>query len=161
MEAGWKINLSHADRNFAYLEGQLGFSHYLNPSKSLVLGTLFKGKALLSNDFEFHQGATLGGDYDLRGFRNERFLGKQSFFQSTDLRWNIGSISRSFVPMRYGIMGGFDYGRVWWPAAPSDKWHQSVGGGLWLNAMELVTARLTFFNSEDGNRVAFGLGFGF
>jgi hypothetical protein len=27
---------------------------------------------LLNTNFEFHQGATLGGDYDLRGFRNER-----------------------------------------------------------------------------------------
>jgi hypothetical protein len=28
---------------------------------------------LLNTNFEFYQGATLGGDYDLRGFRNERF----------------------------------------------------------------------------------------
>jgi hypothetical protein len=27
----------------------------------------------LNNNYEFYQGAT-GGDYDLRGFRNQRFL---------------------------------------------------------------------------------------
>lgn len=160
IQGTWKTNLSDSKRNFTYLESELGFSHKLTKSNKLVLGTLLKGKMLLNNNFEFYQGATLGGDYDLRGYRNERFLGKQSFFQSTDLRWNIGKI-KSIVPMSYGILGGYDYGRVWLDGEDSNKWHQSVGGGIWLNGLDLVTARLTFFNSQDGNRIAFGLGFGF
>lgn len=159
--SGWTTNLSDTKRNFPYFEGHLGFSHYLDNSKKLVLGTLVKGKALLNNNFEFYQGATLGGDYDLRGFRDARFVGKQSFYQSTDLRWNMGSIKKNLLPMTYGILGGYDYGRVWLDGENSNKWHQSVGGGIWLNAMQLATARLTFFNSADGNRIAFGLGFGF
>lgn len=160
IQASWKINLSDTKRNFTYLESELGFSHKLTKSNKLVLGTLLRGKMLMNNNFEFYQGATLGGDYDLRGFRNERFLGKQSFFQSTDLRWNIGKI-KSILPMSYGILGGYDYGRVWLDNENSNKWHQSVGGGVWLNGMDLITARLAFFNSQDGNRVSFGLGFGF
>ncbi|RAR46482.1 calcineurin-like phosphoesterase family protein [Flavobacterium lacus] len=160
IQGTWKTNLSDSKRNFTSLESELGFSHKLTKSNKLVLGTLLKGKMLLNNNFEFYQGATLGGDYDLRGYRNERFLGKQSFFQSTDLRWNIGKI-KSIIPMSYGILGGYDYGRVWLDGEDSNKWHQSVGGGIWLNGLDLVTARLTFFNSQDGNRIAFGLGFGF
>lgn len=160
IQGTWKTNLSDSKRNFTYLESELGFSHKLTKSTKLVLGTLLKGKMLLNNNFEFYQGATLGGNYDLRGFRNERFLGKESFFQSTDLRWNIGKI-KSIIPMSYGILGGYDYGRVWLDGENSNQWHQSVGGGLWLNGLDLITARLTFFNSQDGNRIAFGLGFGF
>lgn len=160
IQGTWKTNLSNSKRNFTYLESELGFSHKLVKSNKLVLGTLLKGKILFNDNFEFYQGATLGGDYDLRGFRNERFLGQQSFFQSTDLRWNIGKI-KSIVPMSYGILAGYDYGRVWLDGESSNKWHQSIGGGLWLSGLDLVTARLTFFNSEDGNRIAFGLGFGF
>ena len=160
VQATWKTNLTNSKRNFTYFESELGFSHKLNKSNKLVLGTLVKGKMLLNNNYEFYQGATLGGDYDLRGFRNERFLGKQSFFQSTDLRWNLGKIN-SLIPMKYGVLGGFDYGRVWLDGEDSNQWHQSVGGGIWLNGLDLITARLTFFNSQDGNRVAFGLGFGF
>ncbi|MCL9808955.1 hypothetical protein [Flavobacterium luminosum] len=63
--------------------------------------------------------------------------------------------------MRYGILMGYDYGRVWLDGENSKRWHQSVGGGLWLNGLNSVTARLTFFNGSDGNRIAFGLGFGF
>lgn len=160
IQGTWKINLSDFKRNFTYLESELGFSHQLTSSNKLVLGTLLKGKMLLNNNFEFYQGATLGGDYDLRGYRNERFLGKESFFQSTDLRWNIGKI-KSIIPMSYGILAGYDYGRVWLDGENSNQWHQSVGGGIWLNGLDLVTARFTFFNSQDGNRIAFGLGFGF
>jgi hypothetical protein len=32
--------------------------------------------------------------------------------------------------MSFGIFGGFDYGRVWLDGETSNKWHQSVGGGL-------------------------------
>ena len=127
-----------------------------------MLATLLKGKAILNNNFEFFQGAVLGGDYDLRGFRNERFLGNQSFFQSTDLRWNIGQIKRSVIPMSYGLLGGFDYGRVWLNGENSNKWHQSIGGGLWLNGLDIITARIAYFKSaDDQGRFTFGLGLGF
>ena len=46
-----------------------------------------KVKKIFNNNYEFYQGATLGGDYDLRGFRNQRFLGDAAYFQSSDLRW--------------------------------------------------------------------------
>jgi hypothetical protein len=44
----------------------------------------------------------------------------------------------------------------------SNKWHQSVGGGIWLNGLGTLTTRLTYFKSaDDEGRVTFGLGFGF
>jgi hypothetical protein len=50
--------------------------------------TILKGKAVLNNNnFEFYH-ATLGGDYDLRGFRNERFLGI-NLYHSSDIRLNL------------------------------------------------------------------------
>jgi hypothetical protein len=158
----WKMNLGDMKRNFPTIESKLNFNHKIDTAGKLVLATLIKGKAVLNNNFEFYQGATLGGDYDLRGFRNERFLGKQSFFQSSDLRWNIGEIRESIIPMTYGILGGFDYGRVWLDGEKSNKWHQSFGGGIWLNGLNVITARITCFRSVDDDvRIAFGLGFGF
>lgn len=159
--ASWKTNVNNSKRNFPYLEGTYGISHKITTNGKLVLGTLLKAKAVLNDNYDFYQGATIGGDYDLRGYRTERFLGKQSFFQSTDLRLKIGKIRQSLLPMQYGILGGYDYGRVWLDGEDSNKWHQSVGGGLWLNGLNTITARLTYFNGSDGNRIAFGLGFGF
>lgn len=64
--------------------------------------------------------------------------------------------------MSYGILGGFDYGRVWQKGEVSEKWHQSVGGGLWINGLNVVTGRITYFKSVgEEARIDFGLGFGF
>nr|WP_314896018.1 metallophosphoesterase [uncultured Flavobacterium sp.] len=158
----WKMNLNDTKRNFPTLESKLNFNHKIDTNGKVVLATILKAKILLNNNFDFYQGATLGGDYDLRGYRNERFLGNQSFYQSSDLRWNLGKIKRSLLPMSYGILGGFDYGRVWQKGEDSDKWHQSFGGGLWLNGLNALTARITYFkNVDEEARIAFGLGFGF
>ena len=65
--------------------------------------------------------------------------------------------------MSFGILGGFDYGRVWLKGENSEKWHQSYGGGLWINGLNMLTGRLTYFKSinEDRARIAVGIGFGF
>ncbi|UQD57424.1 metallophosphoesterase [Flavobacterium sp. K5-23] len=162
LAGSWKINLKETNRNFTTLEAKLNFNHKIDRDGKIVLATLLKGKAILNNNFEFYQGATLGGDYDLRGFRNERFLGNKSFFQSSDLRFTIGKIRKNLIPMSYGLFGGYDYGRIWLDGETSDMWHQSVGGGLWLNGLNIVTARVAFFKSTDDDaRISFGLGFGF
>lgn len=158
----WKMNLDDPRSNFPALESKLNFNHKIDAKGKVVLATILNAKILLNNNFEFYQGATLGGNYDLRGFRNERFLGNHSFYQSSDLRWTIGKIRKSIFPMSYGILGGFDYGRVWLKGEDSDKWHQSFGGGLWLNGLNVVTGRLSYFKSQgEEARIAFGLGFGF
>jgi hypothetical protein len=158
----WKMNLEDTRRNFPALESKLNFNHKIDAKGKVVLATILKAKILFNNNYEFHQGATLGGNYDLRGFRNERFLGNQSFYQSSDIRWNIGKIRKSIVPMSYGILGGFDYGRVWLKGEDSQKWHQSIGGGLWINGLNVVTGRITFFKSAgEASQIDFGLGFGF
>ena len=158
---GYKMNLEKTDRKFPYAESALGFNYRLSKSGKWVLATLLKGKALFGEKYEFYQAATAGGDFDLRGFRNQRFSGKQSFYQSTDIRYNLGRLQNGLAPLRYGVFGGFDYGRVWFPQEISEKWHQSFGGGVWLNGINVVTAKLSYFHSSDGGRISFGLGFGF
>jgi len=160
ISGGWKTSIDDSNRNFPYAEGSIGVIHKITPDENLVFSTTAKGKAIFGNDFEFYQAATLGGDFDLRGYRRERFTGKRSVYQSSDLRLTLGSVKTSFVPMKYGIFGGYDFGRVWVSEDPSRKWHQSVGGGGWLNGLDVVTARVFYFYGTDGGRVAFGLNFG-
>ncbi|RVT77388.1 metallophosphoesterase [Flavobacterium sufflavum] len=160
--ANWKMNLEDSKQNFPTLESKINFNHKIDHQGKIVFATLLKGKMILNNNFEFYQAAALGGDYDLRGFRNQRFIGNQSFFQSSDLRFSIGKIKNSIIPMSYGFFGGYDYGRVWLDGETSNKWHQSAGGGLWLNGINTVTARLSYFKSADDEaRISFGIGFGF
>ena len=158
---GFKVNIDESERRFPYAESALGFTYKLVPDGKFVLATILKGKAIFDDNYEFYHAATVGGDVDLRGFRNQRFSGKQSFYQSTDIRWNLGKLQNGFAPIRYGVFGGFDYGRVWLKNDFSDKWHQSFGGGVWFNGVNLLTAKFSYFQSSDGGRFSAGLGFGF
>ncbi|WDF62430.1 metallophosphoesterase [Flavobacterium sp. KACC 22763] len=160
--ATWTTNLDDTKKNFPTLESFLGFTHKIDHNGKLILATYFKGKAIFNNNYEFYQGASLGGDTDLRGYRNERFLGSSYFSQSSDLRLSIGKIRKTIVPFTYGILGGFDYGRVWLDGENSKKWHQDYGGGLWLNAINVITARISYFKSPDEiGRLIFGAAYSF
>lgn len=158
--AGWKTSLDQIERNFPHAEAAINFVHNITADNNLVFATTVKGKALFNDNFEFYQAATLGGDRDLRGYRRERFTGKQALYQSSDLRLTLGNWKSSFIPMKYGVFGGYDYGRVWIENDTSEKWHQSAGGGLWLNGVDIVTARVFYFYGSDGGRIAVGLNFG-
>ncbi|MDB4293514.1 hypothetical protein N9954_08915, partial [Maribacter sp.] len=110
---------------------------------------------------EFYQGASIGGVDGLRGFRNQRFTGKRSFYQNTDIRLSLGKGKTGILPTAFGVYGGFDYGRIWQSNENSGLWHTSYGGGLFLNMADLISARVALFNSVDGPRFSFGVGFGF
>ena len=154
----YNINLKDTDRQYASLETGLGFLHYLTNNKKLVWSSYAKAKWLLGNDYEFYQMATLGGNTDLRGFSFNRFYGKHSFYQTSDLRYEIGKIKNSILPLTYGVFGGIDVGRVWIPNEHSKKWHNSYGGGFWLNAVDAISVNMSYFNSSDGGRLVVGVG---
>src|SRR6218665_941494 len=68
--AGYKMNIDNTERKFPYAESSLGINYKVTKDGNVVFATLFKGKMLFDNQYEFYQAATLGGDLDLRGFRN-------------------------------------------------------------------------------------------
>jgi hypothetical protein len=157
----WQTNLQNLNRQVPILEAGLWTIYQILPDASLLLETSLQGKRILSNTFEFYQAATLGGDTDLRGFRDQRFTGKNAFFQQTNLKYKIGQLKNPFAPIYYGLNFGSDYGRVWMPFETSTKWHQSVGGGIWFNAAHLVLANAGYFRSSDGGRISFGMRYNF
>lgn len=160
LQTGYKNNLS-TSKGFGYILPSMGFDYKLIPSGRLVLATHFIGHLTLGNDFEFYQGATLGANNGLRGYRNQRFTGKNAFAQSTDIRWNFGNLKNQIIPVQLGIYGGVDYGRVWIPNDSSNKWNNSYGGGFFINLANMMTANISTFNSNDGVHFAFNMGFGF
>jgi hypothetical protein len=166
---GYTANLDNA-RSFSYINPSLALTHRLIPNGKLVFASKVNGEFLFGRDFNFYQAATIGGNEGLRGFRNQRFTGKNAFYQSTDIRWNIKSINTGFVPFNLSVYGGFDYGRVWGtpneliinPAAFDESgFATSYGGGFYINSANLITSNLGVFNSEDGMRIVFSLGFSF
>ncbi|MBU4537225.1 MAG: metallophosphoesterase [Weeksellaceae bacterium] len=160
-EFGYRQNLKEGNRKLPGLLAGLGFTHYLTKNEKLVLSSYAEAKWLLSNDHEFYQMNTLGGNHDLRGFQFNRFYGKNSFYQSTDLSLGVGTFRNALVPINVGIFAGFDYGRVWVPNESSNQWHHSTGAGISLNALNQLGVNASYFFSEDGNRLVLALGMNF
>lgn len=161
IELGFKSNIEQTNRNFVYLIPEVGIAQKLEQSGKLVLATRLKGHINFNNNLEFYQAAAIGGVDGPRGFRNRRFTGKQSFYQNTDLRYSFKRIKTTVLPLRMGLYGGFDYGRVWIDTESSKKLHTSYGGGFFLNAADVMSINLGLFQSSDGMRFAFQMGFGF
>ncbi len=157
----YRQNLEYKENRVPSFETGLGFIHYITNNEKLVLSTFANAKWLLSNDYQFFQMATLGGNHNLRGFRYDRFYGKSSFYQTSDLRLDLGTIRNAYLPINVGIFAGFDYGRVWIPNEITDKWHNSYGLGLWINALDKVGVTTSYFRSSDGGRLTFGFGVDF
>ncbi|MEO1009744.1 MAG: metallophosphoesterase [Bacteroidota bacterium] len=157
---GYKTNISETG-SFGYVIPSLSFNYKLIPSGRMVLATKWKAHFNLGEGYEFYQAANIGDNNGLRGFRRERFTGKTAYFQNTDIRYSFSKMRTGILPTALGIYGGFDYGRVWEPGEDSDTWHTSYGLGFFANAADLFSLRTAIFNSTDGPRFTFGLGFGF
>ncbi|WP_299218625.1 phosphoesterase [uncultured Aquimarina sp.] len=158
---GYKINTAEGGKGYGYIIPKLSMDYKVIPSGALVLATKISGQITIGNDFQFYQGASIGAENGLRGYRFQRFTGKSSFYQNTDLRLAIKNVRTSVIPLVLGAYGGFDYGRVWLSNDDSNTWNTSYGGGLFVNASDLISARVGIFNSDDGIRFSFGFGFGF
>jgi hypothetical protein len=74
-------------------------------------------------------GATSGNL--LRGYDLNRFAGDAAVAANTEIDLELGTYS-AFLPLRYGVFGLGDVGRVFVDGESSTKWHTGVGGGIWL-----------------------------
>lgn len=157
----YKQDLKNSDNKTPKIETGLGFIYHLDPFEKLNLSTYAHAAWLLADDYEFFQMPTLGGNKSLRGFRFDRFYGKSTFYQTTDLRYDLGKIKNYFLPMNLGVFAGFDYGKVWNPQDQDQVWHNSYGIGIFLNALDQLGGQISYFRSSDGGRLVVGLGMDF
>ncbi|MFT7442616.1 MAG: hypothetical protein ACI9Q3_000990, partial [Maribacter sp.] len=161
--AGYTSSLNN-NGDFGYLIPSISFQHKLIPSGQLVFATKLKSHYTFGNSYQFYQAASIGGNDGLRGFRNQRFTDKNSFYHSSDIRLNLRNFKTSLIPLNVGVFGGFDYGTVWGQQNSTFKnseFNTSIGGGVFFNAANMISGNISTFNSYEGLRVAFTFGFTF
>ena len=161
LNLGGKLNTADTDRNYGYFKSYLEFYNSLIPSRKLVLNSHVQTQINIGTDYEFYQAAVLGGASGLRGYRLQRFAGKSAFATGGDIRYSFNQFKTSFLPFQIGVFGGYDIGRVWEKDDNSKIWHDSYGGGIWINSAEAVNGTLHVFNGDEGWRFSFGFGFRF
>ncbi|MGB5983175.1 MAG: metallophosphatase [Nonlabens sp.] len=160
--AGYKRNIdSDFNNEFSYVRPTASFILPLAGKGIATLATKAQAHFIIGDQYEFYHGATVGGNRSLRGYRNERFNGKTAFFSSTDLRVGIAKFRTGFAPLRLGVSGGFDTGRVWLPEQDSDQWHSNVGGSIFLTGYQALTANIGYYVSDQDSRIIFTAGFTF
>lgn len=161
LNLGVTDNFEDMDKVFGFLKTRLGFYNSLTRNRKLILKTNLRYHVNFGGNYQFYQAPSLGGGNGLRGFREHRFTGKSFLVGSADLRYTLPSFKLGVRPFQMGIYGGADLGRVWIKENVSKKWHNSLGGGFWMNAAGGLNANISVFNSKEGTRLTFGLGFDF
>lgn len=161
MEYAFQANVAHLNSQTQWVSGLLEFAFPLTANERITSWHRVYGKHIFGPDMAFYQAADLGANQLLRGYRQNRFLGESAAAYSTDLRWAIGALNQSIVPLKIGAFGGYDIGRVWWSEEQSSRWHQDVGGGIWLTALESLTLNAGAFKGTERWLFSFGLGYYF
>ncbi len=151
------INLSQ-DEQVSTLRTAMRFYIGLSNRPKFVLASRL-GYEKVFGDPQFYHYPSLGNNTNLRGYRNDRFRGESLFYQNIDLRLKILESHNNFIPFDIGLVGGFDYGRVWQEGENSDTWHNSITAGVWFDILSLAVIQpYIAFNEEE---TIFTLRFGF
>lgn len=160
IHTGFKALGKDVKQNHSFITSSLGFIIPINLPKTIAFETVFYGKTIIGETFNFYQAADLGSNNYLRGFRANRFTGRTAFAHSSDFNFKIYEVNRGILPFTYGLSLGFDYGRVWQDKEISDKWHTSYGGGVWFDFLEVMRLKVNLHKSSEELMLTFGLNFG-
>ena len=134
---------------------------YVSPSGGNPTLATRVGGQYVWGTFSYYEAALLGGVENVRRLREQRFAGRSSLYGSAELRATIGRFFLLF-PSNFGVFGFGDLGRVFQDDLPSDKWHKSYGGGIWIApVLRAATLQVSMARSEQRTALYFGLGFAF
>lgn len=123
------------------------------------------GGASNIGDFYFYQANTLGGNSGLgrqgnvRGYVRDRFAGRSIVYQNTELRLRLANFQLYILPMKLGLIGLMDHGRVFTDDEDVDLWHSSYGGGFFIQPIGKWVLTATYAVSEEDKLWNINLGF--
>jgi len=154
--ARYTQNIDENEQNFVQLYSEAAF--YTSKGRFTLASRT--GIATNTGDkYEFYQANSLGGLTNLRGFRRDRYAGKTSVYQNTELRVSMGNMNAYVIKGGWGLLAFTDHGKVWMPNEESDIWHYGYGGGLWLLPFNKMAMTATYGVSKEGKLISVSAGF--
>ena len=153
--------LAAAAQPLTQLTAELAFYRSFRFPLRLTLASRLGSTLNLSGDYEFFQAATLGGLANLRGYGRTRFAGRQSAYNNTEARLQLGRFRSYLLPATFGVLAFHDVGRVWVPGETSTTWHRGYGPGLWLAPTPQVVLAAMYGISPEDQLALVRLGFFF
>ncbi len=186
VEASAELNLDFRDRADLpeqgarlYLKYQSGFiTNNDNDSYGIVQGFIEKyatwrkknpwtlrvrlgGSTSYGEDVTpFYKQVYLGQDNNLRGYEQHRFTGKSTFFINSELRIQLTEFQTALVPLKFGIKGFYDTGRVYSDFDTTDQFHQGYGFGVYFVPIkESFSLNISAgFSEEESGLILIGIG---
>jgi len=119
------------------------------------------GAGLTYGNPAFYQLQYLGGQDNLRGFRNYRFAGNGLLYHNLDLRIKLFDFASFLFPGSFGLTAFNDVGRVWAKDEKSQRWHHGYGGGIFITPVQRLVLNGSLAFSREGTLVYFSLGYRF
>ncbi len=151
--------LSRHARSYAQVSAEVGF--YKSISNDAIVFANRLGAGSNFGKPTFYQSLFLGGQGNLRGYRQYRFAGDQYLYNNFETRARIRHINSYILPGEIGILGLYDVGRVWSKTEEKDNLHHGVGGGFYYILAKMVAFQYVMAHSKEGWYPYFSLGFRF
>ncbi|MCJ8208519.1 metallophosphoesterase [Mucilaginibacter sp. RS28] len=98
----------------------------------------------------FYQSMFLGGATTLPGFRENRFAGRQMFYNLVEARVKLNTFVPYILPGQFGFTGGYGIGRVWDNRTPSRLWHNTGLLGAYFAPADMVLLNISTGYTGDG-----------
>jgi hypothetical protein len=101
-------------------------------------------------NFPFFEAATLGGEGSTRYMDPQRYAGDASLYASSELRIPITRF-QFVVPLRVGILGLAEAGRVYDHGNSTGGWHPRTGEGIWVGMRGVSSVATLAWTTEPGH----------
>ncbi len=118
------------------------------------------GGKKLFGDFPFYEAATLGGNETTEFIDSQRYAGDGSLYATSELYIPLARFLL-FIPVRAGVTGLAESGRVYDKGSSPGGWHSTAGGGIWIGRVygsEMLSLVQTN-GVESGLQLRLGLSF--
>ncbi len=89
------------------------------------------GGKKLFGDFPFYEAAMLGGHETTQYINSQRYAGDGSLYGTSELYVPLTRFT-FLIPVRAGVTGVAESGRVYYKGSSPDGWHSTTGGGIWI-----------------------------
>jgi hypothetical protein len=139
--------------------GTLAVSGYWQAARRLTLAGRIGGQKVWGA-YPWHEAAFLGGGDTLRGYGRNRFAGDASIYTNAQAMVSLFNMNL-ILPVRVGVLGLAETGRVYVKGETSDTWHPAYGAGIFLRvpATGFVLHGL-FSRGKEGPHFHVNIGFG-
>lgn len=160
LSAGAFLSQLGQSSEYQYLNLQGSLSMYMTARWPLQTTLAVRvGGSSNVGDFEFYQANFISGTEHLRGLRRNRFAGRSSFYQNTELRIKLMDLRTYVFPGQIGLIGYYDIGRVWLDNENSDVMHYGFGGGFYISPFDAIVLTTAYSVSDDDNLINVNFGF--